>query len=152
MVVLAIVALVASTPPARPATGLPTLLGDSPRGAGYYTWQVRPAHIVYTGDGSGILGGFDGSSARKPGHLTWSTWTRTEARGKGAVWLDDCNPDCADGRYTPHAVKVRAFRRVDGRFRRLTLDYRLKGKRYVDRRGISSRIGFWRYYIIGYPP
>jgi hypothetical protein len=37
----------------------PTLLGDGPNGR--LTWQVRPASIAYTGDGSGILGGFDGT-------------------------------------------------------------------------------------------
>jgi len=39
----------------------------------------------------------------------------------------------------PHAVKIRAFLPVHGRFMRLTLDYRLKGKRYIDRRGSHPR-------------
>ncbi len=131
---------------------LPKLLADAPHG---YSWQVRPAHIVYTGDGSGVLGGFDGSAAghaAHPGHLTWSTWTTTRAQGSGAVWIDNCTPDCADGKFTPHAVKVVAFRPVKGRFTRLTLTYTYNHKRYIDKRGISFNTGFWDYYIVGHLP
>jgi hypothetical protein len=133
---------------------LPRLLGDGPDGR--LTWQVRPASIAYTGDGSGILGGFDGTGARHashPGHLTWQTWTRKQATGSGAVWADDCTPDCAEGKFTAHAVRVRAFRPVRGHFTRLTLRYRYHGKRYIDRRGIErhgGKKGFWAYYIVGH--
>jgi hypothetical protein len=133
----------------RASSGLPRLLGDGPHWS--LTWQVRPAHIVYTGDGSGVLGGFDGSGAAHPGHLVWRTWTTTRARGTGAVWIDDCTPDCARGRFSPYAVEVVAFRPIDGRFTRLTLTYTLNGKRREDRRGIvfDGGLGAWMYFIVG---
>ena len=136
--------------PAPASTRLPRLLGDGPHGR--LTWQTRPAQIVYTGDGSGVLGGFDGTGARHaahPGHLKWAIWTATQAKGSGAVWVDDCTPDCARGKFTAHAVKVRAFRPVKGRFTRLTLRYSYHGKHYVDRRGIWRTGTFWSYYIVG---
>lgn len=134
---------------ATASSRLPKLLGD----ASHYrlTWQVRPASILYTGDGSGVLGGFDGSGARHaahPGDLTWASWTTERATGSGAVWLDDCTPSCAEGTFTAHAVKVRAFRPVRGHFTRLTLRYRYHGKLYVDTRGIRRSGGSWMYYIV----
>jgi hypothetical protein len=142
----------ALVPLASASASLPRLLGDAAHSRyGFLSWQVRPASIVYTGDGSGVLGGFDGTRERHathPGHLTWQTWTRTEATGSGAVWVDDCTPDCADGKFTAHAVKVRAFRPVGGHFTRLTLRYAYQGKQYIDRRGIRARGGYWSYYIV----
>jgi hypothetical protein len=36
--------------------------------------------------------------------MTWSTWTGTEAVGRGTEKIDDCTPDCATGKL--YAVKV----------------------------------------------
>lgn len=130
--------------------GLPKLLADGPHFA--LTWQVRPAIIDYTRDGSGVLGGFDGSGRAHPGHLVWMSWTTTLARGSGAVWIDNCTPDCATGKFSPFPVKVIAFRPINGRFTRLTLTYTYNGKRQVDQRGIIFHLGSWMYYIVGYPP
>lgn len=132
---------------------LPKLLADGPRFLP--TWQIRPAHIDYTGDGSGMLGGFDGTGAQHvahPGHLGWATWTQNNATGSGAVWIDDCTPDCATGTFTPHAVTLTAFRVVKGHFTRLTIRYSYRGKHYTDRLGIIFHAGSWTYYIVGYPP
>ena len=131
------------------ASTVPTLLGDGPHQA--ETWQVRPAHIVYTGDGSGVLGGFNGSGVGHPGRITWSSWTTTRAAGTGAVWLDDCKPDCAQGRFHPAAVTLTAFRPVGGHFTRLTLVYNAEGRHWVDKRGIGRRGGNWQYFIVGSP-
>jgi hypothetical protein len=111
---------------------------------------VRPSEIVYTGDGSGVLGGFDGSG-RYPhdGHLTWTSWTSREAKGKGAVWLDNCEPDCAQGVFSPYAVTVRAFAVQGGHFTRLTLRYRYEGKQIVDRRVIRRFGSTYNYEILG---
>jgi hypothetical protein len=108
------------------ASGLPTLLGNSPKGP--EKLLVRPAQIIYTGDGSGILGGFDGGRGKGFGHLQWTKWTTGSAFGHGADWIDDCRPDCADGTFTPHAATVNAFRPRGGRFTRLTVksSYRRK--------------------------
>ena len=133
-------------PLALGSTRLPRLLADGPHGR--LTWQVRPAHILYTGDGSGVLGGLDGTGAAHPGHIKWASWTRTGATGSGMVWIDDCTPDCADGTFTAHRVKVKAFRPVRGHFTRLTLGYTYRGKRYIDRRGIWHTGSVWSYYIV----
>jgi hypothetical protein len=129
--------------------GLPKLLADGPHFS--LTWQVRPAHIVYTGDGSGVLGGFDGTGIAHPGHLAWSSWTATRARGSGAVWIDNCTPSCAGGKFTAYSVAIVASRTVKGRFTRLTLTYKYKGKRVVDKRGIVFHAGSWMYDIVGSP-
>jgi hypothetical protein len=132
---------------AHASGGPPKLLADGPHFS--LTWQVRPAHIVYTGDGSGVLGGFDGSGIAHPGHLAWSVWTTTVARGSGAVWIDNCTPDCAGGKFSPYRVEVVAFRAVRGHFARLTLTYKYKGKPQIDKRGIVFRAGSWMYDIVG---
>lgn len=133
-------------PVASASTSRTTLLGD----AAHFrlTWQVRPASILYTGDGSGILGGFDGTGARHPGHLKWQSWTPTRAAGSGAVWIDDCTPSCANGTFTAHAVKVVAFRPEHGHFTRLTLRYHAPGS--AKRWGIRRSGGSWMYYIVGH--
>ncbi len=99
--------------------------------------QVRPFVIDFTGDGSGWLGGFDGSG-RYPhwGHLHWSQWSSTQATGHGAVWIDDCQPDCAAGTFPAYPVTIYANRVRANVFRRLTLDYRYNGKRVIDRRSV----------------
>jgi hypothetical protein len=133
-------------PVASASTPLPTLLGD----AAHFrlTWQVRPASILYTGDGSGILGGFDGAGVKHPGHLEWQSWTSSRAAGSGAVWLDNCKPSCASGIFKAHAVKVIAFRPEDGHFTRLTLSYH--GSSRAKRWGIHRTGGSWMYYIVGH--
>jgi hypothetical protein len=111
--------------------------------------------IGYTGDGTGVIGGTDGTSARHPGHLRWSTYTHRQAIGHGLVWLDDCDPDCADGTFTSTPVTVHAFAPKGGHFRRLTLQYTYQGSRYTDRRAIrrlpgsDGAPGYWVYYIVG---
>jgi hypothetical protein len=125
---------------------VPSLLGDASHWR--LTWQVRPASILYTGDSSGILGGFDGSGIAHPGHLAWKTWTQQRATGSGANWIDDCNNGCQNGNFSAHAVRVEAFRPVRGHFTRLTLRYRYHGKRHVEQWGIRRVGGYWGYYII----
>jgi hypothetical protein len=131
------------------AASLPTLLGSN---AGPKTgFFVRPAEIVYTGDGTGILGGFDRKAHGPFGRLTWSSWSATRALGSGAVWLDDCNPSCAAGRFSPYAVKVQAFRPVGGHFTRLTFTYTYKGKVVTDRWGLQHLKGAgWSYQRVKY--
>jgi len=108
------------------ARGLPTLLGNSPKGP--IKLMIRPAQIIYTGDGSGILGGFDGGKGKGFGHLTWTRWTTGSAFGHGADWIDDCRPDCAEGTFTAHQATVNAFRPRGGRFTRLTIRTSYRGK------------------------
>ena len=39
-------------------------------------------------------------------HMTWSTWSGSEAVGTGTYKLDDCNPNCAGGHVYPVATVV----------------------------------------------
>jgi hypothetical protein len=116
-------------------------------------FQVRPAKISYTGDGTAIVGGY-GPSVRHPGHLRWTKYTRHEGLARGQVWLDDCDPSCAEGTFHPRAVRVRVFASHGGHFRRLTLRFRWHGKRQVDRRRARHFTGggssYWAYDIVGY--
>jgi len=130
----------------RQTASLPKLLGLSGRTD---KLLVRPAEIIYTGDGSGVLGGFDGTGLGGHfGHLHWSSWTANQAVGGGAVWLDNCTPNCASGRFAPSAVTLRAFRPVGPIFTRLTLTYNYKGKHYVDHRTLARQGSYWLYGIV----
>jgi hypothetical protein len=126
---------------------LPTLLGNSPKGPSKLL--VRPAQIIYTGDGSGILGGFDGGRGKGFGHLTWTRWTTGSAFGHGADWIDACRPDCADGTYTAHAATLNAFRPRGGRFTRLTVRSSYQGKPLVNRLKLVRSDGALIYEISG---
>jgi hypothetical protein len=128
---------------AHAATRMPTLLvNGGPQGT--YRWQVRPADawILYTGDGSGRLGGTGGTGLVHPGHLKWESWTKTRATGSGAVWLDD------QGTVRKDRVRVRAFRPINGHFTRLTLRYSDRGKEYIDTRSIGRNGSLWSYGIV----
>jgi hypothetical protein len=125
---------------------LPRLLGDAPHWR--LTWQVRPASILYTGDSSGILGGFDGTGIAHPGHLSWKTWTPHRATGSGANWLDDCKNGCSNGNFIAHAATVEAFRPVHGHFTRLSLRYRYQGKPRMELWALRRRGGVWNYYPV----
>ena len=110
----------------------------------------RPRQIVYTGDGSGVLGGFTGKGPLpRFGRLLWPNWTDTQAQGSGAVWLDDCAPNCAEGSFHPYAAKVRALAPRSGHFTRLTLNYDHNGKRVIERLGISKFGANYGYYTLG---
>jgi hypothetical protein len=124
-------ALAVLLPSCASAAGLPGLLTNT----GGRPFVVRPAQVIYTGDGSGVLGGFTGKGPlRRFGALRWSSWGRHQALGSGAVWLDDCIPNCAKGTFHPYAVRVHAFAPSAGHFTRLTLRYTFEGREVVDRR------------------
>lgn len=117
---------------------------------------VRPAVIGYTGDGTGYVGGFDGGGRNHFGHITWLTWTKQAATGNGALWGDNCEPDCATGKFSPTPVKVRGFAPHDGHFTRLTLRYGRNGENFIDEREvrfypstlIPGRTGYYEYFIV----
>ncbi len=89
---------------------------------------VRPKQIVYTGDASGFLAG-PGTAGRhpKPSKLKWSSWTAGAALGSGDDWLNNCEPFCAAGKFSQHAVNIKLYRpRTMLRllvFTRMTLHY-----------------------------
>jgi hypothetical protein len=52
-------------------------------------------------------------------HMTWTSWTASQATGKGVVYANNCTPDCASGHFrhdratvelgTPHAACGKEF-------------------------------------------
>jgi hypothetical protein len=113
-------------------------------------FRVRPAVVGYAGDGTGLLGGFDGNGRGHFGHMTWLTWTASVATGSGALWGDNCEPDCAQGTFSAVPVMVRAFAPHDGHFTRLTLRYEKDGTKHTDEREVrhSASERYYEYFIL----
>jgi hypothetical protein len=92
--------------------------------------QEKPYQLVYTGDGTGQLAGPGRHGSHSPrawGRLRWSKWGTTSAAGTGDDWIDNCNPDCARGKFTPYHVDI-TLRRPEYEhgyevFTRLTIRY-----------------------------
>src|ERR1700678_3535698 len=86
------------------AAALPAVVAEI--GPAYYgSIQVRPAEIVWAGDGAGLLGGRRHPNARPAdSEIHWIAWTRSSATGAAYSWLDNCAPDCADGSFTSYPV------------------------------------------------
>jgi hypothetical protein len=82
------------------------------------------------------------------GSITWTSWTQHAARGKGRVWIDDCQPDCAGGRFSSRPMTIVLSAPRGGKFHHFALRYRSHGKTFVDRRSIRRYPGgFWTYEI-----
>jgi hypothetical protein len=57
--------------------------------------QVRPRTFDLFCDGSGAFTG-----------LTWSAWNASTATATGALYLDNCVPNCAQGKWTHRTVDL----------------------------------------------
>ena len=127
LVSIALLTIATSSALAAALPRLPTEL------VGRQALAVRPPVVDFTGDGTGFLGGFTGrrfvaypysrTTSRWLGRLHWTSWTAADARGYGAIWLNNGVPDDARGTFYPHAVTVRAFRPRNGIFTRLAFMY-----------------------------
>jgi hypothetical protein len=89
-------------------------------------FQVKPASILYTGDGTGFFAGRK-KADNHSGRLNWTSWTSTGGRGSGFNWLDNCQPSCAAGTFHQYPVKLHVWRpeHVGGHliFTRMTVRY-----------------------------
>lgn len=94
--------------------------------------EVKPYSIIDSGDGSGVIAGTPMHSGsridRHFGRIHWTSWSYAKgASGRGDQWIDDCDPDCAGGRFSAFAVKLHAYRPalVGGQwiFSRITMTY-----------------------------
>jgi hypothetical protein len=134
--------------PAAATASLPKVLTQNPD----RPFEVRPASIEYTGDGTAVVGGDDGTSARHPGQLRWTKYTGRHGVAKGMNWINDCEPSCAEGDSDPVPVNVHVFSPKQGRFTRLTLKFTYQGRHFTDRRRIrharSGGVSYWYYDII----
>jgi hypothetical protein len=155
---LAVVVAVAAVPTAlagartAASAGLPRMLVNQDA---HHRFQVRPAVVGFTGDGSAFLGGPEGGSPSDHfGRMTWTSWTASVATGTGEVWIDGCEPSCAAGKYTPNAVAVRAFAPREGHFTRMTMRFDYDGEAVVEELGVklfraSPHVqGFYEYVIV----
>jgi hypothetical protein len=61
-----------------------------------YRLSVRPAVITLAcaDDGLGVKG------------MAWTTWTTSSATGRGALWENLCQPNCAEGKIANYPVAV----------------------------------------------
>lgn len=131
------------SPPAPPPSP-PTLLNPWRS-----TFSVRPHMIGLSGDGSTFLAGarqHGRQSSTNPGwagHITWSSWTMTQAVGAGGEWHDNCRPDCAGGTYYVHPAKLRAYAPQNGHYTRLWERVRYHGKWSTSIWKLVHSHGYW---------
>jgi hypothetical protein len=111
--------------------------------------QARPFVIDFTGDGSGYLGGFGGHAFTKAhpafGRLRWTEYNASQGRAWGAMWADQCTPDCASGTFTSSKVYVHVYRPRNGVFTRMTLSGDAVGHRSETLRAEQSG-GYWEWF------
>jgi hypothetical protein len=107
---------------ARDANDPPLVLANGePLGRG--PLQRRPWYIIYSGDGAAFLAG----DPTMRSHLSWNRYTSDGGRATGAVWENNCEPDCADGTFHAYEASVHVYRPddVDGYqvFTRMAIHY-----------------------------
>jgi hypothetical protein len=96
-------------------------------------FKVRPAAILVSGDGSAWLGGDGYGVPPDYGTIRWTTFGRSSARGRGRVFVNDCDPDCAGGTFSNWKAVIRARRVRHGHYTRLSAAYERNGERLVAR-------------------
>jgi len=91
----------ATTPAASPANSLIAVTvcifpadGCTDPGAAQYM-EVRPKEIEVSGDGSGTVT-----------NLVWSDWGAPHATATGTIRLNDCTPNCAEGKFSSYPATV----------------------------------------------
>ncbi len=86
-----------TTPPTTPASSPSP--AAAPTGAGTFlaAEQSLNGTLLHEPACGGFGCALSGDSTAFLFHMTWTTWSGTEAVGTGTYKLDDCNPDCAGG-------------------------------------------------------
>lgn len=79
-------------------------------------------------------------------HVTWSRWAARSASGKGDLFVNDCTPRCAKGRFTAHPAtvrlsRVRTTKRYGRLFSRARITYSAKGARRTLTFGLLGPLG-----------
>jgi hypothetical protein len=68
---------------------------------------VKPPYIVFSGDSSHLFAGADSVRTR----IHWASWTAPGATATGtAMWIDNCDPACADGSFYGYPVTLKLSR------------------------------------------
>ena len=135
------VAMLVAAVAAAPAQARPTLHD------GVDGFKVRPAEILVSGDGSGWLGGAGYGTPPDYGRIRWTAFTRSGARGKGRVFVSDCQPDCAGGTFSSWRAVIRARRVRKGHYTRLSAAYERDGERVVTRWKLMRPSRTYAYWL-----
>jgi len=86
-----------TTPPTTPASS-PSLAATPTRADTFLAAeQSLNGRLLHEPACGGFGCALSGDSTAFLFHMTWTTWSGTEAMGTGTYKLDDCNPDCAAG-------------------------------------------------------
>ena len=124
---------VAGADPAH-ASGQATLLGAS---HSFKSWgfQVRPELLPLSGDGTVFVGGpgwkTRGRRVLNFGAVRWTNFGGSEATGLGLLWLNNCQPNCAEGSFRHYSAAVTATVVRKGHYTLLKVES-IVGKRRVN--------------------
>jgi hypothetical protein len=86
-----------TAPPSTPASS--PSLAAAPTGAGTFLAAAQSLNgtLLHEPACGGFGCALSGDSTAFLFHMTWTTWSGSEAVGTGTYKLDDCNPNCAGG-------------------------------------------------------
>lgn len=109
----------------------PTLLGSlSPSSP--QTFRIRPDVLALSGDGTAFVGGqgwkADGRRVSSFGRIKWTSFGGATASGRGLMWLNDCKPSCAGGRFQHYPAKIQANSIQRHHYTTLIVSFRAAGK------------------------
>jgi len=117
-------------------------------------FEVRPSLIGYTGDSSGYFG--KRTWGGKRGYVKWTSWTPNRAQAVGTVWVKTCSPTCSDGSWRMRKGSADLWAPKNGRFTRMTIDYKTPSGRILSDARKLGRIpssdfsdGYWIWRIVG---
>lgn len=113
-----LLAIVAGWPSPVSASGATRLPGILNNWTGSFV--VRPSSIDLTPTDGYIVTG-TGPFAH-PAPIEWLSWTQSEARGIGVLWVDTCRINCAEGPELPYKATIRGFTRQGTHFTQLTIN------------------------------
>lgn len=77
------------------------------------------------------------------GRLHWTVWNATDGRAAGALWLTNCTPTCAQGKWQRVRATIHVYRaNFAGIFTRMTVH----AGRYNGTVSASPRQGLWFWH------
>jgi hypothetical protein len=95
-----------TAPPSTPASSPSLAAAPTEAGTFLAAEQSLNGTLLHEPACGGFGCALSGDSTAFLFHMTWTTWSGTEAVGTGTYKLDDCNPDCAGGHVYSVATMV----------------------------------------------
>jgi hypothetical protein len=103
---------------------------------------AKPREIIYSGDGSHFFAG--GKGPTKPGRLLWRVWDGNEGLAYGYQWINNCEPSCANGKFSLYPVTLKASKpKQESKyyiFTRLHVTY--TGKKYPHAKNFTWAVSY----------